>query len=594
VKVRGPRATAQGVRRLIGRVWAGRRVDRRHGAGRLVPLLLLAPLVVVGCTGSRRTPVGEVRPPVPEIARRTVSAYVQFGDIRMVPVSGFGLVIGLSGTGSREMPPTLREKILREMGRAGLENPRELLESPNNAAVLVTGMVMPYHSRGSRFDVQVSALEGTQTSSLEGGTLMKTYLTPAFLDVQGQTLPSAALAVAHGPVVLADAPATQPANPTWKRQGRVIGGGRFSGQRKVTLELTEPNWRMCVLIEQAINQRFPRAAMRKSRRVFRPQDYQGPRPGAEPIAGLDVEPPSRETDFYVELTVPEEYAGRWTHFLQVVANLYLDQTEEGLTGRVEYLVKKLRSPEERLPAAYGLEAVGRLSRDPLAALLGDPDPDVRALAAFVLADLGDPRATPAVLDLARQPGPYRLAAIDALGQINAVQVIQALQELCAGLDDESRYAAYRSLRRIPGQTVVEHLDAVSSFGVDVVQSSGPPLLMAEAEGDPRLIFFGSGIRFRPPFLWDEGRYWAMAKEEDQDLIVMNPMPAPRRPLLQGDLVVAKMDVLQYVIVMDQLRSNYPAVLRRLSEADRLGRLSARFVLRKAAEAADAPVLRRWD
>ncbi|KPJ74068.1 MAG: hypothetical protein AMS14_05860 [Planctomycetes bacterium DG_20] len=574
---------------------------RRALAGAVLVFVVSA----LGCRGSQNTGKSEPRPPVPEIAQGTVGAYGIFTSMRTTPVTGYGLVIGLKGTGSADMPANLRRRLLREMYKGGLDENEaaQILESPDTAAVLVRGTVMPYHTRASRFDVEVVALPGTQTKSLEGGTLVKTRLAPVVWDAWRRPALGAAVAVAHGPVVVgATALDDQQAERVDPRQGLVIGGARFGGDRKLTMELVEPNLRMCLLLEQAINGRFPRCAQAHSQQLLSREALE-PNPDAPgPEPGLAVQPPPRETRYYLTLTVPPAYAGRWMHFAQVAASLYLDNRPPLVQRRVQYLIDTLRdTPEQRVVACYGLEALGRPSLEPLTALLEDGDGAVRFHAAMVLIALKEARGTPVLIEAARNPdSPHRMAAIGALSGSDDPEAIRTLEDLTASADLSVRLAAYESLRAMPDQTVVEHIEQIEfrgqryeihRFGVDLVHSKGPPLIVANATNDPRLILFGDDMQFKPPIFFDEGRYWAVAEEDATAITVKPPKPEPRRPLLASEIEIP-FQVLYYVVVMDQLGASYPEVVKRLREADGLGRMTGRFVVRQPP--ADPAAERRWD
>lgn len=559
---------------------------------------VLAALASAGGCRRKDLPEPEPMPPVPEIARGTIGSYVRFTSLRAESVAGYGVVIGLNGTGSKDMPANLRRKLMREMYRAGLDDAQKILDSPNTAAVLVSGMVMPFHSRGSRFDVQVSALEGTQTTSLEGGTLVRTTLAPLIRDLDDRMVLGAPVAVAHGPVLVrAAARSEREAQLLDLKKGIIVGGGRFSGDREIIMELIDPNLRMCLLIEQTINARFPRCAKAKSRQLYTAEAFR-PEPGEEwpdPKSSLEVEPPPKETQYYLSLKAPPEYAGRWTHFMQVIASTPLDRREAAVNQRIRLLIDKLRDDEERVTACYGLEAIGNASIPPLVALLNDPQRAVRVAAASVLIALGDARGTDVLIQTARDPeSAERLAAIYALGRTIEPKAAQTLQELTGNIDLETRFAAYESLRSMPHQSVVENVDqahGVRQFGIDLVHCDGPALIVAQAVGDPRLVFFGDAIRFKTPIFFDEGRYWAIADTGAETLTIMPPKPEPRRPLIQNELHI-QLNVLDYVILMDRLGASYPEVLDRLTNADRLGQMTAGFELRRAP--ASAPIERRLE
>jgi flagellar P-ring protein precursor FlgI len=119
---------------------------------------------------------------------------------RDVPVRlmGYGLVVGLDGTGDRAVggrgSPQTVQSVTNLLRRFGVQIPAELLRTRNVAAVLVTAEVSPYLRPGGRFNVSVASLG--DAVSLRGGQL---YSTPLL------TRPDAPpVATAQGAVVISE------------------------------------------------------------------------------------------------------------------------------------------------------------------------------------------------------------------------------------------------------------------------------------------------------------------------------------------------------------------------------------------------------
>jgi flagellar P-ring protein precursor FlgI len=111
-----------------------------------------------------------------------------------VPVRlvGYGLVVGLEGTGDRVFGGFLGGMTVRTVANLlrnlGIEVPEQMIRTRNAAAVLVTAEASPYTRRGGRFDVSVASLG--DATSLRGGQL---WQTPLLASVGG-----APVAVAQG------------------------------------------------------------------------------------------------------------------------------------------------------------------------------------------------------------------------------------------------------------------------------------------------------------------------------------------------------------------------------------------------------------
>lgn len=88
---------------------------------------------------------------------------------------GYGLVVGLDGTGDRiRNTPFTRESLVSMLERMGVNIRSETLDTENIAAVMVTANLPPFSTQGARIDVAVSALGDAE--SLRGGVLLVTPL----------------------------------------------------------------------------------------------------------------------------------------------------------------------------------------------------------------------------------------------------------------------------------------------------------------------------------------------------------------------------------------------------------------------------------
>lgn len=87
---------------------------------------------------------------------------------------GYGLVVGLKGTGDGDQTKFTVQSVVNMLERFGIRVPKEQVKLKNVAAVLVTAYLPPYAKPGQRIDVQVSALGDAK--SLQGGTLLMTPL----------------------------------------------------------------------------------------------------------------------------------------------------------------------------------------------------------------------------------------------------------------------------------------------------------------------------------------------------------------------------------------------------------------------------------
>lgn len=108
-------------------------------------------------------------------AASRIKDIADFEGVRNNLLVGYGLVVGLDGTGDdiKKMPFT-RESLISMLERLGVNTRDAELEPKNVAAVMVTAELPPFSRQGSRIDVTVSALG--DADSLLGGTLLVTPL----------------------------------------------------------------------------------------------------------------------------------------------------------------------------------------------------------------------------------------------------------------------------------------------------------------------------------------------------------------------------------------------------------------------------------
>lgn len=112
---------------------------------------------------------------VPAHAASRIKDIVDFENVRENQLIGYGLVVGLKGTGDMLRNAPFTEQSLKSMlDRLGI-NMRDLrMNTKNVAAVTITATLPPFARKGSRIDVQIAAMG--DASSLQGGTLLTTPL----------------------------------------------------------------------------------------------------------------------------------------------------------------------------------------------------------------------------------------------------------------------------------------------------------------------------------------------------------------------------------------------------------------------------------
>jgi len=124
---------------------------------------------------------------------------VRVRGVRPNYVNGFGLVIGLRGTGDSKKSLTTNKMIAHMLTRMGMKTSEKEVVAGNMAAVMVTGELPAFAKIGDTFDLKVSAIGDSR--NLSGGTLVLTPLSAGN---------SAVFAVAQGAVVVGQASGAGP------------------------------------------------------------------------------------------------------------------------------------------------------------------------------------------------------------------------------------------------------------------------------------------------------------------------------------------------------------------------------------------------
>ena len=192
---------------------------------------------------------------------------------------GYGLVVGLNGTGDSASTQFTVQSLVNMMERLGVSVNRAQVKVDNVAAVIVTAQLPPFAKAGSTLDVLVSSIG--DADSLVGGTLLMTPLKGPDGNVY---------AVAQGPLVVGalafggKAATVQKNHPT---AGRVPNGAlverevpfAFGANDELTYRIQQADFTTVSRMSSTINQRFGEGTASaldgSSVRVRLPGAYQG-------------------------------------------------------------------------------------------------------------------------------------------------------------------------------------------------------------------------------------------------------------------------------------------------------------------------------
>lgn len=216
--------------------------------------------------------------PDPSFSLR-IKDIVEIEGVRDNQLIGYGLVVGLKGTGDKMGTDFTLQSLVNMLERMGVSVDKKDVSVKNVAAVVVTAELPAFAKVGSRLDALVSSIGDAQ--SLLGGTLL---LTP----LKGPD--GKIYAVAQGPISIggfAFGGAGGRAQVNHPTVGRIVGGTwveeeivfRFNDKKEITIALHHPDFTTITRMVQAINRGLQMdlavAVDAGTARISIPSQYQG-------------------------------------------------------------------------------------------------------------------------------------------------------------------------------------------------------------------------------------------------------------------------------------------------------------------------------
>jgi hypothetical protein len=421
--------------------------------------ILAAVFFIAGCGRPARTDKEPSKPAATIEPDATIGSLAEVSSFESIPVEGYGLVGGLSGTGSSECPAPIREYlkqyILQQLAEDKV-NVDELINGPDTAVVMVQGIMPTAVPKNQYFDVRVSVLPGTQTTSLEGGWLYGTELKAA----GGFGIAMKALATAKGPVFVD----TLSPDETNKKTGFVLAGGRVLDEYEINIGLRQPDYKIASLITNKLNGHFGGSTAR-------------------------AVSPSQ-----IELKVPAAYKKQKQRFVSIVKAIYLTETPEATRERINMLIKKLATSEDKYTSETALEAIGNESLGKLTALLNSSQEQVRLGAARCMLNLGNDGGLNTLREIAsNKDSAYRIEALDAITtSASRNDAIAISRKLLRDSDPNIKLAAYENLRKLEDITVIQKLIARNFYLEQITQIEYKGIFVSRS-GQPRIALFGTPI-----------------------------------------------------------------------------------------------------
>ena len=232
----------------------------------------------------------------PAMAGSRIKDIVEFEGVRSNMLVGYGLVVGLNGTGdSLRNAPFTKQSMEAMLERLGVNTRDANMNTKNTAAVMVTAKLPAFVGAGAPIDATVSAMGDAK--SLLGGTLLVTPL----LGADGQ-----AYAVAQGTVQTGSVSAGGASGSTVLKgvptAGRIAGGAsvereigfQLANMAQMRLTLRNPDFTTARRIADVINGAYPGTAIADNPTIvsIRPPAGQNMVAFLAQVENLTVEPDS--------------------------------------------------------------------------------------------------------------------------------------------------------------------------------------------------------------------------------------------------------------------------------------------------------------
>ncbi|MDP1875816.1 flagellar basal body P-ring protein FlgI [Phenylobacterium sp.] len=198
----------------------------------------------------------------PALASSRIKDIVEFEGVRDNMLVGYGIVVGLNGTGdSLRNAPFTRQSLESMLERLGVNTRDANLNTKNVAAVMVTARLPAFSAAGSPIDATVSAMGDAK--SLQGGTLLVTPL----MGADGE-----AYAVAQGTIQTGSISAGGASGSSISKgvptAGRIASGAiverelgfQLASMGQMRMTLRNPDFTTARRIAEAVNRQFPGTA----------------------------------------------------------------------------------------------------------------------------------------------------------------------------------------------------------------------------------------------------------------------------------------------------------------------------------------------
>jgi hypothetical protein len=436
-----------------------------------------------------------------DVEVKTIGAVTEVANVEPIPVSGVGLVVGLDGTGGGTPPGSWRDLLEKQLRVHNVDNPREVLMSPNNALVLVSALIPAGVRKGDPLDVEIVLPPQSKVTSLRGGFLKECVLynyanarslAPSVVSADELVL-GHPVGSAQGPLLVGFGDGDEAAR---LREARIWGGGRSKIDRPFYLALNS-------------GQQFARVAQLVAERIN--ETFHGSYRGT--LTDIAV----AKNNQAIALGVPPQYKLNVPRYLRVVRLIPLREEPDTRSAYRRQLDERLRDPARTITAALRLEALGTESVPVLKRALQHEHPLVRFAAAEALAYLGNPACGDELARLAERQPRLRAFCLTALASIDEAVSHVKLNQLLASPSAETRYGAFRALRALDEHDAAVHGELLNDcFWLHRVAPESAPLVHVAGSRRAEIVLFGQDAYLIPPFSFLAGPEFTITAGRDDE------------------------------------------------------------------------------
>jgi len=512
-------------------------------------------LALWGCAQPQiRSQVEEEKEHDPLADVKTIGELTSVANAEPVPVSGVGLVVGLSGTGGGAPPGSFRTMVEDELRKQRVENVKEVLNSSDTAVVLVSALLPAGVHKGDALDVEIALPPQSKVTSLRGGVLKECVLYN--YDTTKNLSPNSSygdravlghpLANAEGPLLVGfgdgDAAATL-------KTGRIWGGARSHIDRPFYLILNS-------------DQQYARVSMRIAERINETfvGQYRGPGPGLA----------EAQTKTIVYVRVPAQYRLNLPRFLRVVRLIPYQEAPAAASPYRKKLEEQLLDPAHTVTAALRLEALGSDSSAALKKGLQSPHCLVRFTSAEALAYLGSPSCGDELAKLVVEQPALRAYCLTAMASLDEAVCHVKLRELLTSQSAETRYGAFRALRALDNRDDMVRGELLNdSFWVHRVVPDTVGMVHICSSRRAEIVLFGEEACMEPPFSFLAGPEFTITAARDDDHCIISRFSADSGTKRQP----CSLKLIDVLHVLAELGGQYPEAVELLRQADKCQCLS---------------------